>query len=457
MFVLRRQPGLMTFNVAYASVPGAPQIDYALERFERGERVFQKTWRRDVVTPGTSAADRLELPTALPDTLAEAISAAGPASGEPLWLHLVKPYGLLGIARWEHALAEATGRPIFRLPDFLAKSSEFEDALDCAILWDLRADAVDDRALDASITAWLEGSNRGAVCIHVLATDAVQRERLSRRWRDRAGSVVVHMDYARDDGAVPDIRVPAFEWVERATNGLTLDVLQVAAAAELGDNAATLMFNGAGPGLPRCSASVAELATLLNRLGAWCTAISGTAGAPSEPALRYFADALAQARPGPSLYHALTGGTDDDLRTTCAVLFTAEEVVPPSLTGGFLYCTPSLMTDDVVELAAGAVPSAPSNDLVTGDWPDSGSGSPGQPPAWVAAAQRVCEEITLEHSRGVAGDNLLQDLLQQAPLISEALRNGRAGDVVQQAVDDIQSIVRQAAVEVVAVRWNAPE
>lgn len=448
---------MLTLNVAFASVPGAAKIDYVLDRFERGERVFQKTWRLDVpaaITP--SAADLFQLPTALPDTLAEAIAAADPTGAEPLWLHLVKPYGLLGIVLWEQALTATTGRPVFRLPDFLAKSSEFEEALDCAILWDHRDGTVDDRALDAAITAWLEGSRRAAVCVHVLATDRVVQQRLAVRWRNHAGSVIVHAAESVDALPVSSNRIAAFEWTERATKGITLDVLQVAAAAERGDNAATLVLGGPGPGLPLCSASVADLATLLNRLGAWCTVVSGVPGAASEPALRYFADALAQARPGPSLYHALTTDADSDLVTACGILFSAAEVDPLPLNGSFLYCTPSLMTADVVERAAGAVPSAPSNELVTSAWPASGSEPSGQPPPWVAAAQRVCEEITLEHSRRVAGDNQLQDLLQQAPLIAQSLKDGRADDIIQQAIDDIQSIIRQNAVETVAAQWAKP-
>lgn len=464
MYILRRRPGLLALKVAFASIPGDLKIDYTLERFEQEQLVFQKSWRRDMVaTPDECGGhpDRvplLRLPAELPDSLAEAVAATGASAPEPLWLHLVKPYGMLGIAGWEQALTATLNRPVFRLPDFLARPCEFEDVLECAILWDHPLDAVDPAMLDAAIAAWLDGSRRATVRLHVLATDPPVRERLATRWRDRADAVIVCPPDQTLEPAMPGDAIAPFAWIERATQGITLDVLQLAAAAELGPAASTLMLRGDAPDRPLPCAGVAELATLLNRLGAWCTVISGLPASAGEPALRHFGDALAQARPGPVLYHALAAAPDEDLLTTCDVLFSSGEIDPPALRHGFLYCTPALVRASLVEQAAGPVPSAPANELLAVPWPtaEQAAEAPGQPPPWVAAAQRVVEEITLDHSRSVAGDNLLQNLLQQAPEIAQSLKETRAEDAVQQAIDDVQAIIRQAAVQSVAAQGRTP-
>jgi len=453
---------LISLKVGFASLPGAPKIDYTLERFEEGKLCFQQAWRLDVIQAETSESDGapppLALPAALPDSLREAIAAAQTASGqqtpdptEPLWLHLIKPYGLLGIAPWEQALATLLERPIFRLPDFLAKPAELEDVLEAAILWDHREGMVDDAALDAALEAWMGGSLRSTVRIHVLATDPAVRARLTERWKDREDVIAIHQPDEEFVAALPDTPPPAFGWIERATQGTTLDVLQIAASAELGPSQSTMILSGDASERLIRTACVTDLATLLNRLGAWSAVISGVPGNAAEGALRHFADSLAQARPGPVLYHSLVGARDDDLFTTCDILFAAGERDQSPLKHGFLYCTPALINGDAIEHAAQDIPSAPANDLLSVAWPSaSAAETSGQAPPWVASAQRVVEEITLDHSRNVAGDNQLQNLLQQAPDIAQSLKETRSDDVVQQAIDDIQLIIRKAAVEMIS-------
>jgi len=464
MFVLPRRDGLMSLKVGFASVPGPPKIDYTLERFVHGELRFQQTWRLDAIDPATlrGGRDFLALPSALPDALREAVAAAQTASGqdnpdpaEALWLHLIKPYGLLGVAAWEQALAGLLARPIFRLPDFLAKSAEVESVLDAAILWDHRGGPADDALLHASLDAWLSASRRQTVRIHVFATDPGVRSRLRTR-RNKSGTIVIHDTDAAFRSAGPDTPIPAFGWIERATQGVTFDALQIAASAELGVNQSTLTLAGRTERDSVRSPCVAEVATLLNRLGAWSAVISGVAGSPDEPALRHFADALAQARPGPVLFHWLASGEDNDLLTTCDILFASGERDQLPLRHGFLYCTPALVQGDAIQHAAKDVPSAPVNDLLLQAASAAPSGVASiQAVPWVASAQRVVEEITLDHSRNVAGDNRLQNLLQQAPDIAQSLKESRAVDPVQQALDDIQQIIRTAAVRSVATAQKA--
>ena len=232
-------------------------------------------------------------------------------------------------------------------------------------------------------------------------------------------------------------------------------MVQIAASAELGVNESTLTLSGRRRDLVS-SSSVADVTTLLNRLGAWSAVISGVVGSPGEPALRHFADALAQARPGPVLFHSLASGNDADLFTTCDILFAPGERDQPPLKHGFLYCTPALLQGDGIGHAVKDVPSAPANDLLSqaasAAAPDAASI---QALSWVASAQRVVEEITLEHSRNIAGDNQLQNLLQQAPGIAQSLKESRTGDPVQQALEDIQQIIRIAAVQSVATAQKA--
>ena len=116
---------------------------------------------------------------------------------------------MLGVAAWEQALSGLLSRPIFRLPDFLAKSAEVESILDAAILWDHRGGPTDDGPLDAALDAWLSASGRSTVQIHVFATDPGVRNRLRKR-RKTAGRIITHDTDAAFRNSRPDTPTPAF-------------------------------------------------------------------------------------------------------------------------------------------------------------------------------------------------------------------------------------------------------
>src|SRR5262249_22656485 len=85
--------------------------------------------------------------------------------------------------------------------------------------------------------------------------------------------------------------------------------------------------------------STGEVATVLTRLGAWAAIFTLPRGAP-ESELRWFADGLAQARPGAVLYDG--GG---DLAALYRFLFAPQPSDPPRLGGSFLYCQPAIVAD----------------------------------------------------------------------------------------------------------------
>ena len=84
----------------------------------------------------------ISLPLQLVEGLRKIIATQRLAADQPLWLDLVRPYGLLGVLPWEAALGAALGRPILRLPSFVEPPQEDQDIADVAML--LCADPTND-------------------------------------------------------------------------------------------------------------------------------------------------------------------------------------------------------------------------------------------------------------------------------------------------------------------------
>ena len=288
----------------------------------------------------------------------------------PLWVHLVKPYGLLRIVPWERLLGKALDIPILMLPDFIfpppREAMKVLDVVLCgsaplgyeglSVLQAMRQAA--DRIL-ASRAA----SRR--VRLHVFA-DRDIAEPLSREWQanGQLGSSIAVYGH---DGAAPyvsedrssrlvdeagTLRSPWLLWMRDALAGQGVDVIHFICHGYFARERGALLFAQsplertdrylAGP------VSAAELGTFLTQVGAWSTVFTSLPDNHSELGLRWLADEIAQSRPGPMMMHSLNedpGATA--LEAGYGFLYNVEPQEPPASKALFIYCQPYLDTGAV--------------------------------------------------------------------------------------------------------------
>jgi hypothetical protein len=356
---------------------------------------------------------------------------------EPLWLHLVKPYGYLGALPWEAALREVTDRPIFRLPDFLEPPRENSNVLEVALLWDIPFEAHFGSLLADTVQSWLDAPARRHIRLHVFAND---REAVATL--PESSHLSVHAMESLSSSLVGG-PVRLLEWVHSTVSPAALDAVHIFARATFDFERSFLQFSPEQPEQAVTFISPAEIGSFLNRVGAWSFVLSGPPDRSAGAALRHFADSVAQFRPGPSIYHPLRDEViRNELRPVLHVLFSSADQERPIVTESFVYCQPALVCDRIRVAEQPTIPGADQNDdLLSVGWQDEEAQ---QAPDWVASVQRVVEQFGLECARDVSGDALLRNLLSEAPRLASDLQDSRDNNVVQQTLDDLQSIIRRA-------------
>ena len=420
--MLKRENLLMSLRVTLEFWSTEPKLSLS---FEHGGVRMEGPWEFSPQAVGvplsarevaaSEPAPRLTLPaetltaiTALADRYAE-------FDNEPLWLHLVPPYGYTGLLPWEQVLGDATGRPVLRLPDFLERSREDPHTLVAAIVYDPSAanwDGSEGQAVQADerVRALVEAVltvPRDRVIVHLFTT--VNSPRL--RWFDLR--IQVHQAaQASPDANLAGGGSPWLEWIAGVLESRPPDLLHFVCGADLWDQAGALLLRG----LPISSAGSAvvstlqpsELSSFMTRIGAWATMVSPLPGTTNDSAWRYFADCLALLRPGPALMVALEDGA-----TTAAALYgfvlSPRPAAPPAMGRSFLYCQPALVAGYADEPEPAPTPAPPlsaitATTLSLGRAVDQflqKAGFQGQPsePNWASTTQRYIEKSLMDIQR----------------------------------------------------------
>jgi hypothetical protein len=347
---------------------------------------------------------------------------------DPLWLHLVKPYGYLGALPWEQVLGPALSHPILRLPEFLEPPRENRNVLDVALCCStpmasaaIPTETVVRKVVDAVFAA----SARPRTTVHVFA-DYVYYQALSARFagddhvavHDPAGAAR-YGEQPRQSEITEIGRVvsPWLRWIRDAMNGRSLDCVHFICHGYLAGDRPALAFTES----PLVNhdenearyVGVAELASFLTHAGAWGAAFSSPVENYSEVGLRWFADTLAQTRPGPVLFHLMGGPWvsewDDwgaSLKRAYRLLFGRTRGGFPRVPGIFTYCQPALVErGDEARTERTFVSLDVSRDLLEPSGLESLSPQPGGAtavPNWLAAAQRHVETVSMEMQRRTA-------------------------------------------------------
>jgi hypothetical protein len=345
--IIKRSTGILTLKVTLLTYE--QQLELSLERFRHGENVLESVWRAPLdqfaIPPSVSQASQaiVRLPESVVQGLRDAVEAAAEYPYEALWLHLVKPYGLLGALDWESALIEALGRPIFRLPDFLEPLRYHPDKLNIALICDLPTDEPPFDVFDCLrqlIETLLAAVDRPTT-FHIFAPEP---------WgRPSPTFDAMRQEYPHLDLLYPVPASPGEDWlawVARSLDGQAVDWVQFLAHADAYEGAACLAF-AAHPSHGRRGATTdyllpAEIGQVLNLISAWGVGFANPPGVSPDP-LRYFADAVAQTRAGPVLFECL--GRDDWRAALASRMGALFEPYWPNAganayAGGFLYVQP---------------------------------------------------------------------------------------------------------------------
>ncbi len=280
---------------------------------------------------------------------------------DPLWLHLVKPYGFLGAAPWEHWLSSL---PILvlRLPDVIAdpprESPSTLNVIVCTSSPLAKEEIMADQYVIRLLRQVSNKHPRSKIHFDVF-TDQERFHHMQSTLdaRELLGTeVTVHSPEQASSYAIPrrnasvedptnDLENPWLLWMRNAVKGRSVDMVHFICHGYFNGDRGSLAFaqSPARNEDARWSRFVGkrELSTFLTQVGAWVAAFSSPDENYSDAGLRFLADALAQDQPGAILYHDWTADRDgSQVGNAYQFLFHPQPGIPEHADGLFLYCQP---------------------------------------------------------------------------------------------------------------------
>lgn len=299
-------------------------------------------------------------PDGLVNDLRKWIERLQPFEG-PLWLHFVRPYGLLGLAPWERWF-NTLPIPVVRLPDVISdpprETPATLDVLICTSSPRAKDEIESENYVVRLIRQVIQKHPRSKVGFDVF-TDW-ERVGQTQEILDKVGllgSVVrVHPPDQAASYAVPrrtgtisdsvlDLENPWLLWMRNAIKGRSVDMVHFICHGYFNGDRGALAFAQSPTHNEDTKWSrfvgKRELSTFLTQVGAWATAISSPAENYSDAGLRLLADALAQDQPCAVLYHDWLADPDGrQLGDAYQFLFQEEPGMPPRADALFLYSQP---------------------------------------------------------------------------------------------------------------------
>lgn len=300
-------------------------------------------------------AAQLDVPPELADWVGawlrdDLIQRAGGATPPALWIHLVKPYGMLGGVPWERRLQPACGIPVLRLPDVIPPAERPVTTYDVALCATAPSEHGEEsvvRTLPVVAGHIVRGVGphvRLHVFVEAAAADAV-REPLTGL---PTGDVVIHdvpagldRDTSRPTGGFESAWL---RWIRDAMAGRVLDAVHfVAHGCTLGTDGAVLTSlspTEAGRTFPY-AVQAAQLRAFLTTVGAVTAGFTVPPENRSSYGLLRLVDDLGSLRSGPVFLHDVAStATDDVLAHTYRLLSGRERDEAPADPGLVLFVQP---------------------------------------------------------------------------------------------------------------------
>lgn len=468
--MLKRQFDLLTLKVSLNTAETPTRVRCELEG--RVGADFDRLDGREFPVSELGLPERLErrqslyqgydfrLPDELRSWLGDLIARENPEK-VPLWLHLAKPYGYLGMVPWERLLQPILDLPILRLPDFLANPPrETPSVLDVVLCSSLPAAKESFMVIDhlsQMAQRVLEAVPR-RTSIHMF-TDLEWYPQLRSRVQDLGllgGPVLVHDPEAAASYLAPEsslrignrrggIENPWLLWIRDALAGSSIDIAHFVCHGYLSGDQGALAFSetplrNQDLQLARF-VGAAELTAFLTQVGAWSAAFSSPEHNYCEMGLRQLADSIAQMRPGPIIHHEIPRDFDGQaLAGVYRFLFGPALEPPPASPALLTYCHPSRLSADpearsqaryTLRAAAKASVEAPSHPTFKSLFEVEEN-----LPSWIAASERFFEQQNLQlrklaedpgRERQHNTEELRQTLEQIQEIIAKAAASTRSG------------------------------
>jgi hypothetical protein len=434
--LLKRQYGLIALKAwldTYTSEDG-PRVRLALEAKVDGVLQTLREWT--LTTNEIGLPERMDWSAArgrgpdyrLPDSMMSELesSLTDACKGDerrPLWLHLVKPYGDLGLVPWERLLSQRLNVPILRLPDFIVPPPlESHRTLDIVLCSSAPAakDAFSVPAYVSRMAMWIVEAVPRHVRLHVFVdVDAVGELRRQLDGMDLGVRVKVYSPAEAEFYTVQDstsrivdptgrITSPWLLWIRDVLKGQSIDVVHFLSHGYFANEGGSLAMSESpvrnyDPRMARFIGP-SELIAFLTQVGAWAVGLSSPPNNFSEVGSRALADSIGQMRPGSVLHHDF----ETDLLGRALVdayrfLFSPEPERPPVSPSVFMYCQPHRVAGAAAQqdfLAEMFPPEFLPDDPEIRAFGASMEEDE-EVPAWVAASQRFIEQAKMQLSRNV--------------------------------------------------------
>jgi len=298
-----------------------------------------------------------EVPAGVTGQLADALLSTSDQD-EPFWLQVGASAGHLGVVPWERFLQPPLGRPLLRVPNFLADPTFLTGQLRMALVVSSpRAKTAFSVADDVRILVPLieEAVARGTE-IHVFA-DADAYGSLTDLDAHSGHQLHVHdpgdsddayaLDRFAHDAPEAQLESPWLRWIRRVTDGLAFDHVHFVCPGyfQRDQGALALARTPARNDDRHWSHFVEanELTRFLDLLGAWSLGFSPPHENVWAIGLRLLADRIAWSRPGALFVHDAEHGGPSALFETYRFLFAEPEAPPPVSPDIALYTHPRRM------------------------------------------------------------------------------------------------------------------
>ncbi len=277
----------------------------------------------------------------------------------PLWLHLTKPYGYLGMVPWERLIQEELDVAILRVPEFLAEPPRENPSVLDVVLCSSRPAAKGSFMIVEHIGRIIDKikmtvPHRTTIHVFVDRESYHELNHINSAFDDSvrfydpetASSYMATEATLRIEDRPGQIRSPWLLWIRDSLQRTSIDVVHFVTHGYMSsDRGALALAESPLINKDRRMArfvGAAELTTFYTQIGAWATVFSSPENNYSEMGLRQLADTIAQKRPGPVVYHEIPQDWDAvAIGDVYRFLFgSALSAPPPATPSVFIYCHP---------------------------------------------------------------------------------------------------------------------
>jgi hypothetical protein len=402
---LQREYSLAVVKVHLTDTPERPAVMIDLVLNIEGEQHVTASQEFSLIDFGVDSKTSSEPHLRVPEEASSWIAAWTQDQLEPddpIWLHLKKPYGLLGAVPWERDIQTEVQRPFLRLPDRLPEPVRPGSSFHLALLATGPAPEGVSTAsqMGPKVARALAAGIGERLRLHVFA-DREAHDMLSQELAGLAvGDLVVYqpdeMEPAHSDRPVPVVGNEWLRWIHRAMMGRALDAVHfVTHGHALGEEGGILTTHSPTSEdrfLP-VTIQAGELQAFLVRVGAAIAGFSRPYDNYSDYGLRRIVDDIGSTRAGPVLLHdSFSDPEMERLGEAYEFLTSTDPAVPPADPSVTLFAQPRQVAavDDLYAIQPSRFEeyewsSAVQQSLEADDTP-----------SWISAATRYVQDSEAE-------------------------------------------------------------